>query len=169
MEQIGTVQDFNLPVTVYRATVIHSNKYSRAEGTISYFVFSTLYTEVVFRFAETNEDRPYQIRGLDLPLYTGEEVMLVCVGNIIIGYIDVKSNRYYYMTENLRYSLGLGMAPYWIWIGAILVFGLLYILQKPDFTPWIILPFVIAYIFLRLQRIVLNYRLKKGIDRVLAG
>src|SRR5262245_40944824 len=91
MENIGILKDFNLPLSLDRATVIHANKYSRAEGVISPFVFSSLYTEIVFRLIESNEDRSCYVKDLDLPIYTGQDVMIIKVGNIIVGYIDSKT------------------------------------------------------------------------------
>jgi len=71
MGKTATLQNFNLPLSLDPATVIHANKFSRAEGAISFFVLSTLYTDLVFRLEETNDDIKIYIKNLDLPIYSG--------------------------------------------------------------------------------------------------
>ena len=168
MAQAGTLKDFNLQLSVATATVIHANKYSRAEGVFSPFVISSLHTEIVFRKTGTNEDLSCYVRNLDLPIYSGEEVMVVEVGNIIVGYIDSKTKFYYYITKNLGRRLGLGIAFFWIWLAAIAASFMIVIFNRFAFTPWCLPPILLAWLLIKGRRVLLNSRLKKRIDQILS-
>jgi hypothetical protein len=169
MERINRLQNFDLTLSLDTATVIHANKFSRADGAISFFVFSTLYTDVVFRLNEPNKDLPVYIKNLDLPIYSGEDVTLIRAANIIIGYIDTKSNDYYYISNDLGRKLGLGVPYYWIWLTGIGAGVLIYFLQDQTISIWNFVPFVLAWLLVKLQKVILNYRIKKDVDQILRG
>ena len=155
-----------------RATVIHANKYSQADGVISFFIFSSLYTDIVFRLSDTNDDLPCQIRNLDLPIYTGEEVVVLRVANIIVGYMDVKTQYYYFVDRNLGKRLGLGIANSRVWLTAVLGCAILCFIamQHWFYIPsllWFLSPLFAAWIFLAGQRAVLNRKIKRSIHQLL--
>ena len=168
MDQLTTLKDYDLPVTLYNATVIHANKFSRADGAFSYFVFSSLHTDIVFRMSDTNDDIPVYVSNLDLPIYSGEEVMIVVIAKIVVAYIDSKTNQYYYLSNNLGKTLGMGIAFYWVWLAALLMSLMIFFIQ-PTFSAWCIIPFIGAWLFLLLQRLILHSRLRNRIDQVLSG
>jgi len=169
MEQERRLQNFNLTLSLDKATVIHANKYSRADGAISFFVISTLHTNVVFRLNDTNQDVPVYIQSLDLPIYSGEEVILIRVANIIVGYVDTKSDHYYYVTNNLGRKLGLGIPYYWIWLIGIGGGIIIYFLQDQTFSLWNFVPLASAWLLVKLQKLMFNYRIKKDVDQILRG
>jgi len=66
MEKTITVSGKDFPVSLHKATVIHADKFTRTSGGWNNLpVTSTLYTDVVFRIDESNEDWPLYIKNID--------------------------------------------------------------------------------------------------------
>jgi hypothetical protein len=159
------LKNSDVTLTVDQATVIHANKYSKADGAVSHLVISTLHTELVFRISGTGEDLRTDTKHIDLPVYTGQEVLLIRVANIIVAYVDRKSNHYHYLSNDIGRKLGLGIPFYWLWpIGIAGV--VLAILMKELILAFA--PLAMAWLFFLLQRLYYNLVIKKEIDRVIS-
>ncbi len=68
----------NLSLSLHKATVIHSNKYSVAHDIGFIPVWSTLHAEIVLRLDHSQEDWRLDVKNLDLPLYTSQPVTSRC-------------------------------------------------------------------------------------------
>lgn len=158
------------PIDLYNATVIHANKYYRTSGGWGGWpVTSTLYTDVVFRDKLSGNDWPISITNLDLPLYTEQEIAVICIKNIIVGYIDRKANRYYYTTSNLGKAFQAGM-PYWaVWAIGVPVGILLGMLAGTELAYLGFLPLLIAMAVYYVQNGMVNHRITRAIDHYMTG
>jgi hypothetical protein len=169
METTIKVFKTELSLSLHNATVIHSDKFSRTVGGWGHWpVWSNVYTDVVFRSQETGDDWPVRVGDYDLPLYQQQEVAVICVRNIIIGYIDKKTNQYYYTTRNFAGALGLGLNGWWVLLAGIVAGLLVYMLvDNEQYAPFLFLPILVFYLVYRIQRWVINYRTTKAIDNYL--
>jgi hypothetical protein len=168
MEKIIKLSSTEVPLSLHRAKVIHANKYSETNAAWGYrFMFSNLYTDVVFRANEDGTDYKAYIKNLDLPVYTEQDVTILCADNIVLGYIDMQTNYYYYTSKDFQSLLGLGISVLWIWLAGILAGAAIYFFNHKEFTLWLYIPLMALYLFCRVQKIVFNYRIKKAIDQYL--
>ena len=168
MDTVLKCFNVEIPLSLHKARVIHANKYSEAHGgAFDFPVSSTLYTDVVFRLNENNEDYKTYIQKLDLPIYTDQDVTVICSGKRVLGYIDMQTKYYYYTVNHLSKALGLGLPSLWAWVIAILGGITIYITNKEGIFLSII--FIISvYLVYLIQRWYVNRRIRKAIDAVLS-
>jgi hypothetical protein len=165
MDNILLLQDIELPLSAHTALVIHSNKYTETSaGAFNLPVSSTLNTDIVFRLKDTGEDYKCYVSDVDLPIYTGQEVRIICCGRVVLAYIDEQTGLYHYTSGDFKRKLGLGLPFYWVWIMGITGAALVYFLQKQEASEWIFLPFVISYFLNRLHKWTINRKVEKVID-----
>jgi hypothetical protein len=154
--------DFQL--ALYNATVIHANKYTEAQGGMFNLpVVSTLHIDVVFRL-EDKQDLKIYIKNIDVPVYTNQEVHLICINETVIGFIEVQTNHYYYTTKDLTKLTGNHIPYLWVWVVALLGLMVVYFITGEYITLWSFLPFIAAQCFYSLHKWLTNYRIKKAID-----
>ena len=157
-----------LTLVLRRARVIHANKYSETSGGIfNSPVYSTLYTDVVFRLHDTNEDYKVYISGLDLPLYTEQEVTLVCVDRAVVAFIDSQTKYYYYTSDDYSRLLGFGVSYWWLVATLVLVVVSFSLVNDRQVSTWLLLIVPVLYVFIRVHRWILNQRIKKAITAFL--
>ena len=155
----------DIPLSLHQATVIHANKYSETHGgAFNLPVSSRLYTDVVFRLNNTNEDWPLYINNLDLPIYTSQEVTVVASNNNVLAFIDMQTKYYYFTTRDFSRKLNLGLSFFWVWVIGIMGGVLVYLLQNQVTTGWIFVPFAIAWIVYTIQKWILNNQVKRKIN-----
>ena len=169
MDTVVKCLNVEIPISLHRARVVHANKYSEAHGgAFDFPVSSTLYTDVVFRLNENNEDLKTYIRKLDLPVYTDQDVTVICSGKTVLGFIDMQTNHYYYTVNNISRSLGIGLPLLWIWIISILGGIVFYFINKEQFILWFFILFLSLYFVYTIHRWYVNYRIRSAIDAVLS-
>jgi hypothetical protein len=170
MQQTVSILSKEEPIDLYNATVIHANKYYRTSGGWgSWPVTSTLYIDVVFRDKASGDDWPVTVRNLDLPLYNEQEVSVICVRDIIIGYIDRKTNRYYFTTSDFAKTFKLGIQHMIMWIIGIAGGLVTYLFVGNELAYWAFLPLVIAIIVFYIQKMAINYRVGASLDHYMSG
>jgi hypothetical protein len=129
-----------------------------------------LYTEVVFRDKASGADWPLTIVDLELPLYNDQEVGVICVDNIIVGFIDRQTNRYYYTTTKWTRAFRAGLPFSYVWITGICGGLTVYLLTgKAEPSPWVLLPLGILLVCYYVQRAVINYMIRQSLDRQISG
>src|SRR4051812_26194866 len=102
-----------LSVSLHPAKVIHANKYTEASGGWNNLpVSSTLYTDVVFRSKESGRDWPINIKGNELPVYTDQDVIVIGLEDLIIGFVDTQTDHYYYTETDFAGNFQLGARLY---------------------------------------------------------
>jgi len=158
-----------LPISLHRAKVIHSDKFSQTTGgAFNLPVTSTLYNYVVFRNEETQEEWPLYVKNINPDLYPDKKVTLIIVANKILGYIDEGTSHYYFTTREYSKLLNLGLPFYFFMIvgliGALVAF---FIFKEQYLMLSLIISFIIAWLLHQIQKLFLNYRTKKAVDSFL--
>lgn len=160
-----------LEFTLHNATVIHTDKYSETTGGWgSAPVRSHLYTDLVFRSSDTNEDWPMTVNGRNLAVYNGQKVMVMGLQGSIIGYVDKQSNKYYYTRDEFSSFVKAGMPAYYIWI-----IGIIGGLAVFTFTPeesdirflYALLPLGVTCLIYFIQKQMISNRIMQLIDTYL--
>ena len=168
MDTVVKCFDVEIPLLMHRARVVHANKYTEAHGgAFDTPVSSTLYTDVVFRLYHNNEDYKAFIKKVDLPIYTDQEVTVICCDKTVIGYIDMQTNYYYYTVTDFSRLFGLGFSSWWIWLITILGCIAIYFMNNEQILLLPFSLFIIAYALYFLQKWYINYRVRQEIDAVL--
>jgi len=169
MEKTITVSGKDLPVSLHKATVIHADKFTRTSGgAYNLPVRSTLYTDVVFRVDESNEDWPLYIKNIDLVMYKDQRVLVIVVNDAIVGFVDEKTGRYYYTTQQFSKLLKLGI-PYPYYIIAGIAGAVVLYLAYPNQIEWLLIPLFVALIGYQIQKLILGSKARKAIDSYLEG
>lgn len=169
MEKVIKVSGKELAVSLHKATVIHSDKFTRTSGGWNNLpVRSTLYTDVVFRTDETNEDWPLYIRNIDLVIYKEQRVQVIVVNDAIVGFVDEKTGHYYYTTSQFSNLLKLGIPYYYYIIAGIAGAVILWLAYLNNFG-WSLIPLFLALIAYQIQKLILSSRARKAIDSFLEG
>jgi hypothetical protein len=169
METTIRIQNRDIQIALHPATVIHTDKYSETSGGWGNLpVVSTLYTDVVFRSRTSKEDWHHKITSRDLPVYNDQEVRVISADNIIIGYIDEQTKKYYYTSNNLSNRMGLGMSYYLVWVIGIVGAVIIGLLTWETTMMWLLFtPLIITWLFYRIQKWVLHAQVTKAIDHYL--
>lgn len=171
---IRTTLRFNeeeLEFTLHNATIIHADKYTETTGGWGNApVRSRLYTDLVFRSSDTNEDWPLTVNGRNLAVYNGQKVMVMGLQGTIIGYVDKQSNKYYYTRDEFSSFVKTGMPVYYIWIigiiGAMVVF--MFTTDESDVRLlYALIPFGAAWLTAIIQKQVISNRIMQLIDTYL--
>ncbi|MES2372403.1 MAG: hypothetical protein V4557_07475 [Bacteroidota bacterium] len=164
------ISNRDLSVSLYPATVIHADKYTDTRGgAFDLPVRTTLHNDVVFRSKQTNEDWPVHIRNLNLPIYSNQDVILIAVEETIIGYIDTRTDLYYYTSTDFVNNFDLGIHPNKIWITGVLTAIALFFFLPEEKNLLFFLPLIGMYFFYRIHKTLLNYRAEKAMDSFLSS
>lgn len=95
------------------ASVKHAHKYSTGSGMYGFnLLFVQTATDVVFRLPRTGTDCHFTLSGNDLPIYPAQEVELIIANDMIIGFIDSSTRRYYYLVDGFNKLFGIQR---WVW------------------------------------------------------
>jgi hypothetical protein len=165
MDTIMLPQDIDLPLSAHNASVIHTNKYTETYGgAFNLPVRSTLNIDIVFRLKDTREDYKCYVSDVDLPIYTNQEVRIICCGRVVLAYIDEQTGLYHYTSGDFKRKLGLGLPFYWVWIMGLSGAAMVYFLQKQQTSEWIFLPLILSYLLYRLHKWSINRKVEKIID-----
>jgi hypothetical protein len=167
MEKTIRIADTELPLSLYDATVIHANKYTETSGgAFNFPVSSTLYTDMVFRLRDTDQDCQVYSRNRNLPVYTGQEVSVITAGDTIIGYVDRQTNYYYFITGDPAGILKMGIPRLIVWLFGIVGGVFIYFLNDNP-SLWLLAPLALAYAVYFIQKWILNQRIRKAVDSFL--
>ena len=169
MEKKIILPEYGIPIVLNQATVIYANKLSEASGGWYYLpVVSTLIIDAVFRLKQNGTDLKVRLKDHDVPLYTNQDVIVLSVGNIVIGFVDTQTSLYYYITRDIAQSLGHGVPFHYFLLGAFaLSFGSLFFLDKDSYLVCII-PLVLGWLGFNLYRRMINLKLRNSINAAIA-
>jgi len=169
MEKTITISGKDFLVSLHKATVIHADKFTRTSGGASNLpVNSTLYTDVVFRIDESNEDWPLYIKNIDLVIYNDQRVQVIVVNDAIVGFVDEKTARYYYTTQQFSKVFKLGI-PYPFYILAGILGAVILYFAYPNQIQWSFIPLILAFLAYQIQKSILGLQARKAIDSFLEG
>ncbi|MCU0335684.1 MAG: hypothetical protein MUF62_11695 [Chitinophagaceae bacterium] len=170
MQSQTLILGHQISLTTLPALVKYSNKYSTGTGMYGFHLFiSQTATDIVFRLPRTGTDCHFTVAGNDLPIYPDQEVELIIANDMIIGFIDQSTRRYYYLVDG--FSKLFGIQP-WVWLMGLVV-GIS-VLVSVFFIPgeYQQLGFLVALlvvIFSFLYRRGLNWFIERKLDAAIEG
>lgn len=154
-------------VDYHPATVIQSDKYEE-RSFISNSAWSfTPKHDIAFRVKNTDQEFFFTTEYSKIRAYIGQEVALITLDKKIIGFLNTKSNDYYYLTNKFARILGFGINWKWILLVEILIGICLFFVKEYSLQKNIAISlFIIPAIYWILMRIY-NLYLEKKIDKVI--
>jgi hypothetical protein len=118
-----TIGKQEFTIQYVQARIVHSNKYNQNAGIyLSHLFFSNFLHDIVFEFQKTREKHAFTLTNVQVPVYPGQEVTLIAVNYLVVGYIDDATREYYYLTNNLVRALGWGVSRILVLLVPLLLF-----------------------------------------------
>lgn len=110
----------NVTIELLPATVLQVDKYARTGPFIDTmffpFIVNYMYTNIVFQLQQTGKTLPIDIRDLQTSLYTRQKVDIIRANQFVIGYVDIKNEEYYYITNDFCKALGIKFLNLFTWL-----------------------------------------------------
>jgi hypothetical protein len=117
-------------IEYHPATVVQSEKYEeRSTFSNNYWAFTPKH-DIAFRVKDTDEDFFFTTEYSRIRAYVGQEVALITLDKKIIGFLNTKSNDYYYLTNRFARILGFGINWKWILLVEILIGMNLFFIER---------------------------------------
>jgi len=153
-----------LNIELSPATIVHVNKHNRP----GIFTTDPQHANVVFKLKASDKILPLEVHNMKLPLYTTQEVEIISANQFIIGYVDIKSEEYYYLTNDFYKAAGIGFIDIVSWLTGILVVGGMLTIIKNEYAALFafVLLFAIWILNLTLKTIV-NRKIENNMDELL--
>jgi hypothetical protein len=153
-------------IEYHPATVVQSEKYEeRSTFSNNYWAFTPKH-DIAFRVKDTDEDFFFTTEYSRIRAYVGQEVALITLDKKIIGFLNTKSNDYYYLTNRFARILGFGINWKWILLVEILIGMNLFFIEEYAQQYIVITLFAIPVIYWIGMRLY-NLYLEREIDRVI--
>lgn len=127
-----------------------------------------LSANVVFQLKDSNKIFPVHVQNRQLPLYNMQEVDIISANQFVIGYVDIKSEEYYYITNDFYKAAGIGFIDMISWLTGILVAGCMLTLVKNEYAALLALILLLAiWISNVTVKTVLNQKIENNMDELL--
>jgi hypothetical protein len=154
-------------IEYYPATVIQSDKYQESSFFTNNAWSLTPKHDIAFRLKNIDHEFFFTTEYSRIRAYVGQEVALITLNKKIIGFLNTKSNDYYYLTNKFARILGFGVSWKWILFVEILLGMCLFIIEERSLQRTIALNlFIVPAIYWLLMRIY-NLYLEAKIDKVI--
>lgn len=157
----------NITVNYENATILHSNKYNRNLGIIVFnFFLSNFYQDILFKLDNDNREFLRTFKNINLPIYPGQKIKLVTINGNVIAFIDINTNVFYYLSNNLQNDLNYGLKINWplIIVVTFVLFFVSSLRKEYDNLPIYVLLFPIcSWIYQRIS----NFILERKIDKLI--
>jgi len=161
-----------LNIELSPATIVHIDKHSRpgifTDDRFMPLAANTLHTRIVFQLKESNKVLPLNVRDIQLPLYNMQEVDIITANQFVIGYVDIESEEYYYITNDFCRAVGIGFIDNASWLAGIVAAGCILTIIKNEYAALFafILLFIIWISTVSLKTI-LNKKIESNMDEIL--
>ncbi|PWK28840.1 hypothetical protein LV89_00393 [Arcicella aurantiaca] len=156
-------------IDYHPATVVQSDKYEESSFITNNSWSHTPKHDLAFRLKNTDQEFFFTTEYSAIRAYVGQEVHLITLNKKIIGFLNTKSNDYYYLTNKFARILGFGVSWKWILLIEILLGIALFSTKEYSPRSTIILAlFIVPAIYWILMRIY-NLYLEKKIDKVVSN
>jgi hypothetical protein len=114
----------DLDIQLLPATIVQIDKYAKTgilrDERFVPFSINQFYTNIVFQLQQTGKTLPLDVKNIQLPLYNKQEVDIISANQFIIGYVDVKSEEYYYITNDFYKAAGMQFLEVLTWLVSII-------------------------------------------------
>jgi len=166
------VLDKEVSIELHPATVMQVDKYARTgiftDDRFLPFTANALHTNIVFQLKDTEATQPLNVRDVQLPLYNKQEVDIISANEFIIGYVDVKNEEYYYITNNFCKVMGLTIPVFFTWIIGITAAVTAMIIIKNNYAPlFATMLLVVTWLMHISIKFILNRKIENEIDECL--
>ena len=130
--------DKNVDIQLFPATVLQIDKHARTglftDNRFFPLNMDAMYNDVVFQLHDANNTLPLEIKNVHLPLYNNQVVDIISVNRFIVGYVDVKNEEYYYITNDFCKVIGLKFWRLFIWMAGILAVFITFTFTKNNYA-----------------------------------
>jgi hypothetical protein len=113
----------NLDIQLSPATILRVNNNIKHEAQTHKLlpaVSKKLQTDIVFQLKDSDKTLPLSVHDMELPLYHEQEVDIISANQFIIGFVDVKSEEYYYLTNDFCKAAGMQFFETLTWFAGII-------------------------------------------------
>ena len=112
----------NLDIQLSPATILQVNSNTKPEASNHKLLPATkkLNTDIVFQLKDSDKTLPLSVTDLQLPLYNEQEVDIISANQFIIGFVDVKNEEYYYLTNDFCKAAGMQFFETLTWFAGIM-------------------------------------------------
>lgn len=125
-----------------------------------------LHTDVIIKLKDSNKTLPLSVRDKQLPLHNKQEVDIISANQCIVGYVDVKREEYYYITNNFCKVIGSNIPLFFItWVSGIVAAASTLIFMKNDLRPLLASTLLLAtFLLYTAFKLTLNRKIENEID-----
>jgi hypothetical protein len=128
----------SLDIQLCAATILKVNNYEKpndSEHKLLPFNFNRSQTDIVFQLKDSDKTLSLSVNDLQFPLYIDQEVDIISANQFIIGFVDVKSEEYYYLTNDFCKAAGLKFLESFTWFAGILASVMILRVTKNMYAP----------------------------------
>lgn len=132
------VMNRNLDIQLSPATILKVNNYEKlnaSENKLLPVNSKGSQTDIVFQLKDSDKTLPLSVRHLQLPLYKEQEVDIISANQFIIGFVDVKSEEYYYLTNDFCKAAGMQFFETLTWFAGIMASIIILRMTESVYAP----------------------------------
>jgi hypothetical protein len=168
------VLDKNVDIELYPATVLQIDKYARTglftDNRFFPLNMNTMYNDVVFQLQDTGKTLPLEIKDVQLPLYNKQAVDIISVNKYIIGYVDVKNEEYYYITDDFCKVIGFRFLGLLVWMAGLLVAFITFTFAKNNYAAMFsCILIIVTWCMHIIIASTLNRKIERSIDKFMGN
>jgi hypothetical protein len=157
----------NLDIQLSPATVLRVNNNAKP-GTLSYSLSPALLkaqTDILFQLKDSEKMLPLSVYNMQLPLYDKQEVDIISANQFIIGFVDIKSEEYYYVTKDFCEAMGSKFFDMLSWFAGIVAIMIILTSAKSVYTPvYVITTLILTWLGNIIAKEVFNRKIENAID-----
>jgi hypothetical protein len=122
-------------------------------------------TDILFQLKNSDKTLPLSVRNKQLPLYDKQEVDIISANQFIIGFVDIKKEEYYYVTEDFYEAVGTKFFDMLSWFAGIMAIIIILTLAKSMYTPvYVITTLTLTWLGNIIVKEVFNRKIENAID-----
>ena len=158
----------NLDIQLSPATIVKVNsneKTSEPAHALLPVNFKRSQTDILFQLKDSDKTLPLSVNDLQLPLYNEQEVDIISANQFIIGFVDIKSEEYYYLTNDFCKAAGLRFLETFTWFAGIVASIMILRMTKSMYAPvYTITLLTLTWALNIIMKEVFNRKIESAID-----
>jgi hypothetical protein len=158
----------NLDIQLCPATILKVNNHEKSVHSVHKLPavnFKGPQTDIVFQLKNSDKTLPLSVHDLQLPLYNEQEVDIISANQFIIGFVDVKSEEYYYLTNDFCKAAGLRFFEKFTWFAGIIASIIILRTAKSMYAPvYAITVLTLTWAINLIMKEVFNRKIENAID-----
>ncbi len=158
----------NLDIQLSPATILKVNNYEKlnhSEHKLLPVNAKGSKTDIVFQLKDSDKTLPLSVHDLQLPLYNEQEVDIISANQFIIGFVDVKNEEYYYLTNDFCKAAGLKFFETLTWFTGIMASIIILRMADSMYAPvYAITLLTLTWTINIIMKEVFNRKIENAID-----